>query len=58
MAQLPFTFHVLGRHALGTPDSSQTPEYLSNLETHIDYAGQMFYERFQNLDLDKAELED
>lgn len=42
--------------SLGTPDNSQAPEY-PDLETHIDYTGQMYYERFQNLDLDKAELE-
>ncbi|KUM55858.1 hypothetical protein ACN42_g11375 [Penicillium freii] len=58
MAQLPSTpyIHVTWQTCLGNPRQQSNPG-IFNLETHIDYTGQMFYERFQNLDLDKAELE-
>lgn len=48
--------HVTWQACLGNPRQQSNPG-ISDLETHIDYTGQMFYERFQNLDLDKAELE-
>lgn len=48
--------HVTWQTCLGNPRQQSDPG-ISDLETHIDYTGQMFYERFQNLDLDKAELE-